>query len=285
MGRDRRRREARPRGEHRARRRVCGARVDVGLSEKLYAELATTPFRAAHRASVATRAPLPATVAGGPPFTLHLDVATQVDVILREVLPNGAVPPEWQQWLIAIDTLEGRFLLACANPAAAAVGLPWGVVLACVLRAYVIELVGRTLTALLPVEQVHEEVDGYLGVALWEALTGSLASTPWACPATWPACTAGDPVLTALSGWRVDGFTSAWSPTVPGAGPGGRHQADGAGGGAVPAPPHRDGSAGRGQCRHPRRTGRASSPAGRYSPRPTSPGCGSTTDHSSTARG
>ena len=146
--------------------------LDVGPSEKLYAELATTPFRAAHRASVATRAPLPATVAGGPPFTLHLDVATQVDVILREVLPNGAVPPEWQQWLIAIDTLEGRFLLACANPAAAAVGLPWGVVLACVLRAYVIELVGRTLTASLPVEQVHEEVDGYLGVALWEALTG-----------------------------------------------------------------------------------------------------------------
>jgi hypothetical protein len=155
---------------------------DVGLTEKLYEQLATRTFRNAHPVERYKPLEIPATVPGGPPFRLHIQILDQVEVIFREVLPVGwkdarDLPKPYAQWHRNIEALEARFLHACLLPKVSSlaiqVGLPWALVLAGVLRVYLTELVARLATVALPTQLGYSEASGYLGVALWEALSGT----------------------------------------------------------------------------------------------------------------
>jgi hypothetical protein len=153
----------------------------VGLTEKLYEQFATQAFKKAHAVATLKPREIPASVAGGPPFRLHLDIRKSVEAILREILPGSwkeakDLPKPYGLWHKNLDALEARFLHACLLPGpgsnAIALGFPWAVALTSVLRVYLTELVGRLLTVALPVQLGYAENSGYLGVALWEAIAG-----------------------------------------------------------------------------------------------------------------
>jgi hypothetical protein len=218
----------------------------VGLTEKLYEQFATTAFKDAHGAVTLTRRAIPAATPDGRPFSLHLDVGRQIDVLLGEVLPPAAFPKQFQRWLANLDLLEAKFLRAILLPKSATnaveLGFPWAIVLTTVLRAYIVELVARVMTLAVPSEHSHEDVNGYLGLALWEARAGEnarhvsrvgyLVPTPAAAPAQAapapegaepepeagappevpppPAPPAKDPLLRALERWTPDSFIDAW---------------------------------------------------------------------------
>jgi hypothetical protein len=235
---------------------VALGETEVGLTEKLYQEFATTAFTSAHGTARApeNKTPSPFAIDGpGGPFRLHLEVRKQVDFIIHETLflatklppppreahGSKAVPTSepraaatlskpFSVWFANLDTLETCFMAALRSSETAKlaieVGLPWGIALTAVLRAYLVELIGRTMMVAVPVEYAHKALDGNLAVALWEALAGQNAphvSHPgYLVPVKQgERPPAEHPLLHALQTWNSAGqdpaaFVRAW-PTVP----------------------------------------------------------------------
>jgi hypothetical protein len=211
-------------------------RADVGLTEKLYEQFSADVFKRAHTVKSLTSREIPATVAGGPPFRLHLEIRDAIRALFRETLLGewkgvNDLPPPFGLWHRNLEALESRFLHACVqgdmSPLATGAGLPWALVLTGTLRVYLADLVARMLMVSLPTRIGWDEVTGYLGVALWEAHTGRDAPHPTrlgylvpraladtelrqAAPGSSPPAPAPapDPLLTALESWRTAPFRS-----------------------------------------------------------------------------
>jgi hypothetical protein len=184
----------------------------MGPSQKLRQEFLTTAFRKA-RAELKDVPEIAATAAGGPPFRAHLEIERRIDILVGEVLPpTRKAMPSLTKWLDDLRRIEVRYAAASNLPEGAAVGLPLGAVLAAVLRAYLYDLIAHVLVLAVPAERVRVEMDGYLGVALYEAFSGKLAKhlDRDGYLTTDPA----DPLLERFASWRVTPFAEAWPSAV-----------------------------------------------------------------------
>jgi hypothetical protein len=160
-------------------------RHDVGLTEKLYEEFATTPFKVAHNKMQLARTPI--AVGGGAQFTLHHEVVAKMGEVRRALLPPIENRPKpFREWERELDRLQAMFgsALQLKDPRlvqlAVDVGLPWGIVLPMVLRAYLAQLELCLMMGALPIATTHRDADGsgLLAVALWEAHAGQRANHP-----------------------------------------------------------------------------------------------------------
>jgi hypothetical protein len=157
------------------------APASVGATEKLYCSVASSFFGTAH-ASAASGGQ-----SGRYGATLLREISEAVDA-LRLLLPPGdsveKATSTWTQFQCNIETLEclfdGALELRAERPydvwddAGVRVGLPAAFVLTGTLRVYLADLLGRALMLALrqAIWRLYRDVNGYLGVLLWETLSG-----------------------------------------------------------------------------------------------------------------
>jgi hypothetical protein len=206
-------RDARPPSTH-ANGGYAERELFVDLSGKIREQFLTTPFKDAHKLKSTEPQPIKATVQGGPPFTLHIDVHDQIDRIENEILaPRDKPPPMAGEALADLAHLCARYSVAANLAEGVAVGLPWGAALAAVLRAYLVDLIAHLTVIALPGERVQREMDGYLAVAIHELMTKTLAEH--VNRTGYVARTADNPVLQGLSAWTVGPFAAGWPAGAP----------------------------------------------------------------------
>ena len=184
----------------------------VGPSQKIREQFLTKPFKAAHWLPPGEPPVIRPTVANGPEFDLHLKIESKIAELLDEVLPPLGKLPVITEWLTDLRLLGLRYATAANAPMGAEVGLPLGAILAAVMRAYLVDLIAHTVVIAIPGERVRKDVDGYLAVALYEALSGKRAEH--VNTTGYLATDANAPILKALAGWKVAPFADGWARTA-----------------------------------------------------------------------
>ena len=112
---------------------------------------------------------------------------------IQKIIP-GQLTSTWINWMAALDYLEAVFKQAVRlhRQQAVILGLPTAFGLIGILRTYLMDLVARTLMITLPHsiepiyngernkkgEVIHNGVNGYTAIALWEALSNKNACNP-----------------------------------------------------------------------------------------------------------
>lgn len=112
---------------------------------------------------------------------------------IKQILPPLSLQPKgrlkhWYNWINNLQKLESCFRETISfietpippteiRPAVQC-GLPCALVFIGILRAYIADLMARAFMVALPlaINRIYENVNGYLGVALWEALSGRAVS-------------------------------------------------------------------------------------------------------------
>ncbi|MBL7793218.1 MAG: hypothetical protein JNK77_12890 [Saprospiraceae bacterium] len=190
-----------------------------GLAEKLYGEITHRVFP--ENPSKKSDPLLPEN-----PFRLPSLIKNNCKKILEEVIPlfgtmpySGTKIPAFSRWgniFNALDQIEALFEYPLLNKntadLSAQVGLPWAMVLTSVLRVYVTELIGTVLKLSMPVKALHAQVNGFAGVALWEALSGknvqSFDVTGYLAGSLPDSRDAG--LLRKINTWTIGDFNGFW---------------------------------------------------------------------------
>ena len=177
---------------------------ETGLAEKLYLEgarlSALPPTLGTYRVSAAAT------------------ISLTADHLLRDLLPlEGFVQAPFGTWLAGVAKLESIFAnLLTAD--GVAVGIPWALVLCAVLKAWIADLVATVTMVSMPVSRLHDEWadrykdrwDGYLAVALWEALAHRPIEHPQVTGFLAGPKKATLQALTVLADWDVADFGTGW---------------------------------------------------------------------------
>ncbi|MGB3228820.1 MAG: hypothetical protein WBB02_12685 [Saprospiraceae bacterium] len=156
-----------------------GVIPNPGLTEKLYAEIT-------HRVFPENPSKKEKPLLSENPFQLPNLIKSSCRRILEEVVPPfGEIPfsgtkiqafSRWDNIFKALDQIEALFeyplLSNNSSNLAIQAGLPWALILTSVLRVYVTDVIGTIFKLSVPIKAVHGQLNGFAGVALWEALTG-----------------------------------------------------------------------------------------------------------------
>jgi hypothetical protein len=161
---------------------------EVGATEKLHVSVISSAFVPEEIIVRSVREDLPLTDCE---FLADIYQRTAtVEAILPSLDSNEALKKQtacWREWHNNLRDLEQLFgqalelrlvLYGAEQRHGVRVGLPGALGLIGVLRAYIAELKARALMVALPmaIQDIYNSVNGYLGVALWEALSGEDAS-------------------------------------------------------------------------------------------------------------
>ncbi len=195
--------------------------LEVGPTEKLYFSVASSIFNQSHGQVLGSRS-----------YCNLLNQVKDKALIIERILPSEKLPEIWQAWINNLNRLESLFGEAALQHAISfvqfeiaggydvteryvksgtQVGLPCAFGLIAVLRAYIAFLIGYALRVSLPlaIYKIYNDVNGYLGGALWEALNGQdmIGVNYTGCLTQWG-------LVGQLSSWRKYPFRDLWGNGV-----------------------------------------------------------------------
>lgn len=140
-----------------------------GLSEHLYVHAAVTPRQEKPK-------DIPPSIRRVHEAIFSIETALAG---LNQLKGGFTANSQFEAWVRAIDELDSEFGRLHEGQASR-FGLQWALVLTTLLRAYLAELKLRVLVTSLPVVNFYAEhlLNSYVGVCLWEALSGKPLKTP-----------------------------------------------------------------------------------------------------------